>query len=223
MPFRKEADWTQLGWKVWYSDGNTIDVYSSKSSDWDSLPAVGVQGMYRYYQKGEQKWKEWISGKDLYVEDSWDLDSLKALAVNFKLGEDTRFDLIRQAEALRATDTEWAGEFDDTMSRYTSTRKAFLGWKVWVNNNGVIQEHSSNTTSWGLLPNLQNILTMYRVYREKGTTWKERVNRENIYTEDKSQESTVTTLSTKVKTGSVISDALMSQVITQMQNDTEEF
>lgn len=53
---------TLLGWVVWYSNGNGITTYSSKTHKWLDLPKIGVQYMYRIYDG----YMEQVSGSDYY-------------------------------------------------------------------------------------------------------------------------------------------------------------
>ena len=51
-----------LGWIVWCSDGNGIQKFNSKHHDWVDVPRIGVQYLYRIYDR----YIEQVSGADYY-------------------------------------------------------------------------------------------------------------------------------------------------------------
>lgn len=54
---------TLIGWIVWVNDGiNDTIIYNSKQHSWLDIPKVGVQYMYRVYDK----YMEHVSGLDFY-------------------------------------------------------------------------------------------------------------------------------------------------------------
>jgi len=54
---------TLLGWIVWCSTGDTINIFNSKEHSWEiDVPRIGIQYMYRIYDN----YMEMVGGADYY-------------------------------------------------------------------------------------------------------------------------------------------------------------
>jgi hypothetical protein len=45
------------GWRVWWSDGETVRIYDSRTTRWEDVPESGVQAIVVYFER------DWTPGK----------------------------------------------------------------------------------------------------------------------------------------------------------------
>lgn len=224
MPAETHPDWEIIGWKVWVVESTQIDVYSSKTHDWAiDVPSQGIQFMYRYrrHKLTGRLQREAISGKDFYTVDSQ--DRFLAIASPFVKTGVLNTDRWYEAKAKMETDRFGDIDVDNSIDKYTSTSKRSIGWEVYaVGDNNTLAVYRSNTHTWADVPNT-GILMMFRLWKDGPAKWKEAISREDIYLEDRDNETSIVGISGKLKVGSVIDPALFTQVNDLASADTEVF
>jgi hypothetical protein len=217
MPAKPEADWTQVGWKVWVYNDPNIEVYSSKTHTWDQVPQDGVQFMFRYYTKGTRSWREGISGQDFYLEKDLDKNLLPRVSTFFKIGSlDTNHYRLATENAM--ADTTYT--VDDSISKYIDNKKTLIGWKAWVVENDQLVEYNSDLYNWSQVPPF-GMVRLNKYWKSGNNRWLEHISLQDIYYLDNDDQSLLKSSYNFLKNGAVIDEAKLNEITLLAYEDPE--
>jgi hypothetical protein len=220
MSVYPEEGWQLLGWKVWYHDGETETVYSSKNDKWLELPAEGVQFMRRYYGGPDgQKWTENISGCDLYAECRTGLPEACEPHDYIKIGTHKTHGEVRDMlEGCRAA-TGLEGLFDNSIEAYC-LQKRVTDWECLYSDGSSFS--SLVDDSWDDIPK-EGVIMLLRQMEGEGCVWIEQIFNVDLYVVGEEHEKVTVADCPYIKRGLMIDGSVLDDIVLRASVDEEVF